>query len=188
MNIEEICEYYGITKYTINPDGSIDVKGDVNLYLKGLKKLPLTFNKVSGSFMCHENALTTLKGAPKVVGKYFLCHNNLLTNLEGAPLEVGIKFDCSSNELTSLKGDQRKVGEIFDCDNNKLTNLKYVPDCKFIYCVGNNIPLYEMRYIFMHKVNQVHTGNFTYNEILNQLLKEDKPITEKIQELQKYVN
>jgi len=30
-NIYRICEEYGIKNYTINPDGSIDVDGDVNL-------------------------------------------------------------------------------------------------------------------------------------------------------------
>ena len=57
--ISLICEKYGITNYTINGDGSIDVDGDVNFYSKGLTELPLTFNKVSGYFSCANNQLTS---------------------------------------------------------------------------------------------------------------------------------
>ena len=61
MTTEEICRKYYITNYSINPDGSIDVYGDVNLYGGGLIELPLRFNKVSGDFDCGCNYLTTLK-------------------------------------------------------------------------------------------------------------------------------
>jgi hypothetical protein len=43
VDIDSICEKYGITNYTINDDGSIDVDGDVNLSCKNLTKLPLKF-------------------------------------------------------------------------------------------------------------------------------------------------
>ena len=39
-NIHKICEVYYITNYTINPDGTIDVDGDVDLSWRGLTKLP----------------------------------------------------------------------------------------------------------------------------------------------------
>ena len=32
--IHDICKRYNIKNYTINPDGSIDVNGDVDLYNK----------------------------------------------------------------------------------------------------------------------------------------------------------
>ena len=63
--ISLICEKYNIENYTINPDGSIDVAGDVNLDNMKLTELPLTFNKVTGSFDCVNNNLTSLKGCPK---------------------------------------------------------------------------------------------------------------------------
>ena len=50
--IDKICKEYGIENYEINPDGSIDVKGDVNLTVRKLKKLPLKFKRVNGSFSC----------------------------------------------------------------------------------------------------------------------------------------
>ena len=63
--IDSICKKYHIIKYTINDDFSIDVEGSVDLRSKGLSKLPLKFNKISGDFYCDDNKLTTLEGAPK---------------------------------------------------------------------------------------------------------------------------
>ena len=79
-SIHDICKQYEIENYTINDDGSIDVNGDVYLNYKKLTELPLTFNKVSGSFDCDYNKLTTLKGCPRWVGGSFSCQYNQLTN------------------------------------------------------------------------------------------------------------
>ena len=122
-DIESICKKYGITNYTINTDGSIDVDGNVNLSRKGLTKLPLKFGNVTGYFYCYNNQLTTLEGSPKEVGGYFYCSYNQLTTLEGSPKEVGGNFYCDNNKLTSLKGGPIKVGGGFDCRNNKLPKL-----------------------------------------------------------------
>ena len=97
-DIGSICDEYGITNYTINSDGSIDVDGDVNLTNKKLTKLPVKFNKVSGNFYCSSNKLT-LEGGPKEVGGDFYCSNTQLTTLEGSPKEVGGDFNCFNNQL-----------------------------------------------------------------------------------------
>ena len=98
--ISLICKQYNITNYTINPDGSIDVNGNVFLYKKGLTEFPLTFNKVTGNFDCGENNLTSLKGSPRWVGCHFTCSNNPLTSLEFSPDYVGGYFNCEYNNLT----------------------------------------------------------------------------------------
>ena len=103
MSIEEICKKYQITNYTINEDGSVDVNGDVYLQDYYIKELPLTFNKVTGSFYCSRNSLTTLKGSPKEVGSGFYCQENKLTNLEYCPEYIGLNFCCNGNNLTSLE-------------------------------------------------------------------------------------
>jgi len=77
------------SKVTINPDGSIDYSGNVNLSYKGLKEIPFKFNKVGGDFDCRSNQLTTLEGSPVEVGRWFDCGNNSLTTLEFAPKKVG---------------------------------------------------------------------------------------------------
>jgi hypothetical protein len=69
--IDRICRKYGIKKYTLNGDGSIDVDGDVNLAYEGLSELPLKFGIVSANFYCYGNQLTSLEGAPERVGGDF---------------------------------------------------------------------------------------------------------------------
>ena len=103
--IDAICMEYEIENYTINSDGSIDVNGDVHLYNMILTEIPLKFGKVTGSFNCSSNYLTSLKGSPT---------------------EVGVSFDCSYNKLTSLEHCPTKTKH-FRCNDNNLTSLEYSP-------------------------------------------------------------
>jgi hypothetical protein len=143
--IDDICQRWGIENYTINPDSTIDVDGNVNLYKKGLKELPLKFGKVSGYFECSYNELTTLEGAPKEVGGRFDCGRNQLTTLEGAPKEVGRHFNCSYNQLTTLEGGPKEVGGDFVCINNQLTTLEGGPKevGGSFYCGNNQLTTLE---------------------------------------------
>ena len=121
--IDSICKKYNITNYTINPDMSIDVDGYVDLYFKGLSKLPLKFNKVGGHFYCQGNKLNNLDGAPNTVGFSFYCNYNQLTTLEGAPEYVGGHFYCHNNQLTTLDGSPKEVGGNFYCEYNPVNSL-----------------------------------------------------------------
>jgi len=140
-DIDSICKEFGITNYTINPDGTIDVQGDVDISDRGLKELPLKFNDVSGSFYCQNNQLVSLEGAPQSVGGDFYCYNNQLTNLKGAPQSVGGSFFCKYNQLTSLEGAPQSVGRNFSCDNNQLTNLEGAPQSvgEDFFCDNNQL-------------------------------------------------
>ena len=60
------------------------------------------------SFNCTGNSLTSLAGAPQVVGKGFYCEDNKLTSLEGAPQEVGGDFECG--EFVLKKGEWNLEG------------------------------------------------------------------------------
>jgi len=120
--IDFICMYYGIENYTIKPDGSIDVDGDVYLSGRRLFSLPLKFKTVSGSFNCASNDLTSLKGSPTEVGENFNCSNNELSSLEGGPTTVGGYFATSYNKLTSLVGSPITVGGDFGCSQNQLVS------------------------------------------------------------------
>ena len=150
--IKSVCKKYRITNYTINPDGSIDVDGNVNLSHQKLTKLPLNFNIVTGYFDCSYNQLTNLKGSPKEVGGHFSCSYNQLTSLKGSPKEVGGSFNCYNNQLTSLEGSPKKVGGVFSCSNNQLTSLEGSPKevGGDFYCSNNPLPkiiLDNMKYI-----------------------------------------
>jgi hypothetical protein len=127
-DIAEVCDKYVIFNWSINSEGLVDVDGSVFLSKEGLTKLPLSFGRVSGDFLCNSNELTSLQGAPKSVGLDFWCQHNKLTSLEGSPQIVGGSFDCSRNYLTSLQDSPREVGVDFWCTRNKLTSLRFAPD------------------------------------------------------------
>jgi hypothetical protein len=120
--ISLICNKYNITNYTINPDGSIDVNGSVDLSGFGLTQLPLRFNRVTGYFNCNYNKLTTLEGCPKWISGWFGCRGNNLTSLEFSPDYVGNYFSCNNNRLSSLEFSPDYVGSWFSCKSNNLTD------------------------------------------------------------------
>ena len=127
QEIDSICREYGIQNYTINPDESIDVDGNVDLSNRELKKIPLKFRNVRGHFSCSGNQLTSLEGCPQSVDGDFYFHSNRLTSLEGCPQSVGGDFYCNNNKLTSLEGAPQSVGGDFYCSINKLTSLEGCP-------------------------------------------------------------
>lgn len=98
--IKQICKHYGIEKYIINADNSLDVIGTVNLFNMELRDLPLRFNHVLGNFLCHNNKLTTLKGAPVSVGLAFHCDTNQLTSMKHCPSTIGTRLTMERNFLT----------------------------------------------------------------------------------------
>jgi hypothetical protein len=125
---EMICKKFGIKNWSINSDGLVDVDGSVNLYNKGLTKLPLKFGIVYGDFLCFGGNLASLEGSPKWVSGGFYCHSNQLTTLEGSPESVGDTFYCHENQLTTLEGGPKSVGGGFDCSYNQLTSLVGGPE------------------------------------------------------------
>ncbi len=137
QEIKDICEKYDIRNYTINPDGSIDVDGGVNLYNMGLTKLPLDFNIVRGNFYCSNNKLTSLEGCPSYVGGSFYCYGNNLTSLVGCPNYIGGSFYCFENKLTSLEGCPKEVGVSFVCGDNPLESFEgYKGDFNRLVCLN----------------------------------------------------
>jgi len=161
--IDKICRQYKIENYTINPDGSIDVDGDVTLNWKSLTKLPLKFNKVSGYFLCTYNKLTSLDGCPNYVGKSFFCQNNELTNLIGAPIFVADNVDCSKNNITNLIGAPIKVGNTFNCSYNELTSLDgYPKEVGYIFNYSGN-PIKPIIDLFYCNVKIYLDYQETYN-------------------------
>jgi len=140
--IDSICNEFGITNWTVNSDGAVDVRGSIFLDNKGFKKLPLKFGKVDGDFFCEKNKLVTLEGAPSEVGGSFDLQQNNLISLKGSPKKVGGYFDCSHNKLASLEGAPIEVSGGFICDNNQLTTLNGAPnsvDNGYFWCQRNKL-------------------------------------------------
>lgn len=170
QEIHDICKKYDITNYSINPDGSINVRGNVNLSYMALLKLPLEFNIVHGHFYCDSNKLTSLNKFPKFVGGdcnvsynnltslkgsieyvvgYFDCSCNKLTSLKGSLMGVGYVFYCSYNQLTSLEGCPKDIKDKFHCDNNPLESLKGY-DLPYEQLICND----KLKLIRKHKINK----------------------------------
>ncbi len=125
--IENTCKELQIRNYTINNDGSLNVRGNVNLTRRRLKSLPLKFKQVAGYFQINRNRLTSLKGCPEVVGGIFDCSDNRLKTLKYCP-KASSGFDCSGNELISLKWCPKIIKENFNCSDNDLPNLVGSPE------------------------------------------------------------
>ncbi len=114
--IHDICKIHNITNYTINPDGSIDVDGGVYLDRRNLDRIPIKFNKVSGSFDCSNNNITSLENAPNECFRIF-CNGNKLTSLEGCP-KVSSFISVHYNPLETLEGLIVPYNYLF-CDNKE---------------------------------------------------------------------
>jgi len=140
-DIDAICKKYQnggrIRNYTINPDGTVDVDGDVYLDNKRLTKLPLKFGKVTGDFDCSNNQLTTLEGAPTEVGGGFYCVRNQLTTLEGSPNVVCGDFLCSGNQLMDFRGFPEFFENGISLSDNPIEEIYYLfNNIKCIYWIN----------------------------------------------------
>lgn len=127
-NIDDINRWLrknDVKSFTILPDNSVDVHGDMKLSdkLTNMVKLPLNFNVVEGDFDISNNELTSLEGSPKKVTGSFLAHKNELTSLKGGPKEVGGSFIVLHNNITSLQNAPTLVKEDFICSHNPLRDL-----------------------------------------------------------------
>jgi hypothetical protein len=113
QEIHDLCVKYGISNYSINLDGSIDVNGNVNLYNRGLSKIPLKFNRVDGYFDVNNNKLTSLENSPLELGKFFYCYKNPLESLDGYNLPYN-KLLMEDKDRLVLKLKRSKKLKILD--------------------------------------------------------------------------
>jgi hypothetical protein len=126
--IHNFMDHYGISRYKVNEDFSVDVFGDVNLSLKNLVKIPVKFRKVSGYFDCSANKLTNLVNAPDEILNYFDCTVNNIYTLIGGPRYVEGGYYCMDNKLEDLVGYPKYCLTVFDASRNELKTLKGTPE------------------------------------------------------------
>ena len=128
LNEFEIDGEYQQGKPIWNGKDYLDGDGDINLTYMNLTELPCIFPEVwEKSFYCNDNQLTSIEGAPKIIGGSFICSYNKLTSLKGSPEKIKHSFYCNNNELTSLKGGPKEVKYEYYCSNNQLTSLEGAP-------------------------------------------------------------
>ena len=172
--IDMICHELNLKNYTINPDGTVDVKGGfIDLSFMKLKRLPLKFGKAS-SFYCDQNYLTSLEGSPREVVN-FSCKRNELTSLKGGPEIVRESFSCSYNKLIDLEGAPKKFGKriTFFAGDNNLFSLNGLPDeydyANFFF-ENNPVCIFEdifknkffasLKYKYFFGDNKIHESRF----------------------------
>lgn len=127
LKIQYFLKTNGIKNYVILDDLSVDIKGNVNLVKKGLKKIPIQFNEVMGYFNISHNKLKTCKGMPKKVKHDFLASYNQLEDIFHFPIEVLGQIDLSHNQLTDLSFLPKTVYGL-DVSHNKISTLEHSPE------------------------------------------------------------
>jgi hypothetical protein len=180
--VDDWLKRHGISEYTINPDGSVDVKGAVFLDDFYSARIPAKFNKVGGAFSCSGAGLTTLENCPISVGGDFRVSHNVLTTLSGFPKHVGGTVDISDNaSLPSLEGMEGVTigGSLYGERLKQLTSLKGIH--KHVKSVGNKIVFPNggiksniLGAMMIPGVQYVDTGNREADKIMNTHLKTDQ--------------
>jgi hypothetical protein len=143
LKFNKYFKHSGVVTHIDPETGLIDVDGYVTLK-RMVTRLPVSFGSITGSFICSDNKLTTLKGAPSHVGGVFDCSMNALTSLVHSPEYVGRDFYCGRNKLTNLKGAPEEVGVEFNCNGNPLTSLEGAPNvipAWFVVSYSPDLPL-----------------------------------------------
>jgi hypothetical protein len=130
---------------TINNDNTVDVNSFVDIRNINMKKIPIQFGIVEGTFNCGRNFLTSLKGCPIKVGNEFFCYDNKLKSLKFGPKTVGNHYDCTGNKLISLEGAPFLINRDFDCSHNKLQSLIGGPKTVLLdyVCTNNKLTSLE---------------------------------------------
>jgi hypothetical protein len=167
-SIEDHCQELYLKNYEIVND-LVNVKGNVLIVNRKIRKFPINFGIIGGMFNFNDNLLTsleggpievqgdydvynnklyTLKGGPIEVGRDFICNVNRLTSLEYGPKEVGMSYHCSLNRLTSLLGSPKHISDDFRCFDNHLKSLDGGPIAVGGELNCKNNPIYEIYKLF----------------------------------------
>ena len=139
MTTEEILASWGVTKYRIQQDGTVDIQQDLDLQDKidGLAELPVKIRSVTGGlaiFRC--GSITSLGALECVTGDLLLYACTSLTSLGSLKrVERGYLVLHGCTALASL-GALEEVGGYLDLNEctslTDLGTLKYVEDVVFL--------------------------------------------------------
>lgn len=168
--VKRYCDQYQIKNYTINIDDSVDVDGDVYLSSKLLGKIPIKFNRVSGSFTISNNRLESLENVPQFVGENFNAAFCGLTSLEHSPEYVGGNFRISFNEIKSFQGAPKSVGGILDVSNNFISDFSECPISPKITMLNNHTQMNRQDAYTLfdigYTLDSIEIGNYDSNLIV----------------------
>ncbi len=118
--IEKFLLEYGILKYTIHPNGHVDVFQNVDISNTYLRCLPVVFNTIYGNFKCTGNIfIRSFQNFPKRVEGNCLCFHNKISSFKNSPRVITGDFNCSHNNFRVFQGFPEEVGGHIFCDHNK---------------------------------------------------------------------
>ena len=147
--------------YVIQPDGTVDVDGNLESHHSSLHQLQVKFGTVTGNMNFSRMPLAHLHGFPHTVGGNVSVARTHIKSLEGAPTRVegnfwaygcknlktlvggphhvGKSFYAHQCKLTTLQGAPLYVGNVFDITQNPLASYDPVPQG----CTQVNLPYNE---------------------------------------------
>ena len=129
---------------TLHEDGTVSVRGTVDIAGMDLAAIPFKFRKITGSFFCNANKLKSLDGCPEFIGDDFNCSYNDLTSLLGGPKVVKGSYLAINNKLNTIEGFPLQVGDADDHGAElHYTGRMSVKALGFIRVFGN---IYRHRY------------------------------------------
>ena len=95
--------------WEINTEGSVDVKGRIQIENYPYSKLPFKFRKIEGTFYCSGGYIETFENFPNIIEGDFCCSYNLLTSLKNFPKEIGGWVICQGNREIFTEKEIRKI-------------------------------------------------------------------------------
>ncbi len=108
-DIQHWLKDHYVSNYVINDDLTVDVKSiGVDLDSHQLESLPVQFGRVEGYFLCGNNKLKTLQGAPTYCS-VMRCHNNFLSTLEYVPKTILSVLECSGNPIIEYRSVYKNI-------------------------------------------------------------------------------
>lgn len=181
-----------IKRYTINDDLSIDVDGNVRLFNKQLKDIPVQFGVVAGDFDCSMNPLNSLKGVPFEVKNNFTCSHIGLKTLDYAPHTVHQHFDCSNNLLTHLNTLETNIFGELNCSMNsiKINSYKHFSFSKLYHrCVFDDDKIKLFEDLYKKGMSRSHILTISFDEFSQRLIPFEKEhLLEKMTKITDKVN
>ncbi len=110
--------------FQINNDLTVDLKEDLTLIAKNLRRIPINFRFINGNVNLSTNNLESLEGLPKdYIYGYLDISNNPLRSLEYCPKIIQDSFDVSDCGLETLTHGPEEVGGDYAVNDNHLKNL-----------------------------------------------------------------
>ncbi len=144
--IHDTLPTWDITKYTINPDGSLDVHENMDFYKLDfhIPTLPFKLNVVNGNFNADTIGLKSLVNMPHTVNGNFSISSNYISSLEGCPTKINGNFDFADNDVRSLPPNLEViVSGAINIERNKFPDIFKKPLCDDINSFDDDVDEYD---------------------------------------------